>query len=696
MANDIFENDVNFVSLFKTISKHYKNIRSAEDLGSNQISVLKKSFSVESNETILGYVESRTGILGFSTDITVVFSDCAIYGEKGKKASEGGKAPRISYDEICSYILLAYSNSVKLVNENKTIVLVPSNLIQTFYSISDDVHAFLQEYQKVLFNSKNIYRKQRIDLCEWLERKADNEIKKGSLSVDTSQELHELSKEKAFTTRIYYYLVKNAVLNYDGNELHSVFKELDKLEDVNVSDVQSMAIKLMNATIAYYSDFTRTCNIEEISKEYSNLKANQFLQLIADSPSGNRVFDYYDHSYLPELEKLFYLRFSCIDSIKFLEGISKYTKSVEDKKIALNIKAADTDSFMLSLFSQIRSGSGISEKGVHYHDSLGFNVLHYAILTKSKNSVDLVLKYFSELPKYPDYGSGSEIDTVFDYCFIAYYIGMPEVSDLVYDCSPEMVDLINARKTTEIKIKAIRALLFGLNSSISFGNSTVRKVKKAERRGEEIDYDSFEEYQEKLENLESKREEYEDILRGLEEDLPDMISSIEEIRKIHQQDLKDRVDEISQSGNILVQAILSIYDNYPDRLASYLSSKFNERTPGVFGDFIFSIPNRIINDIPSWNNWEAKYAFKFDYKEKNSEEAKRNTTSSKKVEDTTSYKKPYGNHWFSDEAYSNARILQKEYRVLVKLYHPDENPDGVKCFIDIQSERASILERLEV
>lgn len=57
-------------------------------------------------------------------------------------------------------------------------------------------------------------------------------------------------------------------------------------------------------------------------------------------------------------------------------------------------------------------------------------------------------------------------------------------------------------------------------------------------------------------------------------------------------------------------------------------------------------------------------------------------------------KKPYGNEWFSKEAHTDLAILKKEYRILVKKYHPDQfkHIRAKEIFQDIMAEREEILD----
>lgn len=44
-------------------------------------------------------------------------------------------------------------------------------------------------------------------------------------------------------------------------------------------------------------------------------------------------------------------------------------------------------------------------------------------------------------------------------------------------------------------------------------------------------------------------------------------------------------------------------------------------------------------------------------------------------------------------AWQDTKVLSKEYHMLVMKYHPDNNPDGIAVFIDIQREREEILKQ---
>ena len=52
--------------------------------------------------------------------------------------------------------------------------------------------------------------------------------------------------------------------------------------------------------------------------------------------------------------------------------------------------------------------------------------------------------------------------------------------------------------------------------------------------------------------------------------------------------------------------------------------------------------------------------------------------------------------WFSEEAHRDLAVLKKEYRLLVKTYHPDVtgNKSATNIMQQIQIERAEILEHM--
>ena len=57
----------------------------------------------------------------------------------------------------------------------------------------------------------------------------------------------------------------------------------------------------------------------------------------------------------------------------------------------------------------------------------------------------------------------------------------------------------------------------------------------------------------------------------------------------------------------------------------------------------------------------------------------------------------YGDSWFSPQAHIANNVLKKEYRILVKQYHPDvnKNPESSKIFLQIQKEYDTLLNQFK-
>ena len=52
--------------------------------------------------------------------------------------------------------------------------------------------------------------------------------------------------------------------------------------------------------------------------------------------------------------------------------------------------------------------------------------------------------------------------------------------------------------------------------------------------------------------------------------------------------------------------------------------------------------------------------------------------------------------WFNHEDLKDVNTLRAAYKRLLIKYHPDNNPEGIEAFLEIQKERETILSLLKV
>lgn len=174
---------------------------------------------------------------------------------------------------------------------------------------------------------------------------------------------------------------------------------------------------------------------------------------------------------------------------------------------------------------------------------------------------------------------------------------------------------------------------------------------------------------------------YDSILEEMEEMKVNLYLRIETIAE----DMKKRKNGLDRFFHKLFTSAVSLEEAITCENQEYFCRNIGSK-------WIF-INRCIINEDEFDKTVEPEFAKKERDNEKNFYENMQNIHE-ESSNHNDKYVKPYGDSWFSPKAHMDIKEFTREYRKLAVKYHPDNNPDAAAVFLDIQQERADILEKL--
>lgn len=339
------------------------------------------------------------------------------------------------------------------------------------------------------------------------------------------------------------------------------------------------------------------------------------------------------------------------------------------------------------VYEKIEQGRELSKPELLWQDDLGLTPLHYALILRKDDVVRTLLKtrdwseYVSPLPK------DKLIDVLYHPMFVAsvLYDDAELLEDVFCACSKEAKPLLRSIKKMDSFIYIQRKMLH-------------------EHPQEAMQYARV-------------IAEYEDMRYEMQEELSAMAKSkMEEYRKT----AAVIIEANHPYAKYLLHMYLTkdaIFYSISDTISDYRLYKYKDRY------FVASLQHDLDLSFFEWKNG-AVFTHEFkstdtdisihqnnqkDYydgdtfenpdiraaKEKEKEERRKKFEEARRAyEESLEITKG----WFSAEAHADINVLKKEYRLLVKTYHPDVtgNKSATSIMQQIQLERANILEQLNI
>ena len=443
--------------------------------------------------------------------------------------------------------------------------------------------------------------------------------------------------------------------------------------------------------------------IEDLSNEYSLFLTQHLVGTFHNLHSGERTEKQtIEYLYLLIRMEAWSLYF------KTLSDNAQILSSRELQKILI-FQARFQNEKMSQVYTDLIDGKKIAYPGNSWHDCLGLNALHYALIMRDKERVNALLNDGAFVEPIADADVPEDVLEVLDYVFLAV--------NLYSDDLLAREIFIQTSHTAKSLIRSIRSIDFYMDMSRKSSKVLFDELRKLRLSGDESSLTSV---RAKIEDLAEHMEDYANSKQELE-------AGLEKLVQDHIDAARRRAAQVALKGSPLAQYILRIYLN-PDLLYKnlfgtiydyklyrsgnlFFVTSVEEELPfsyllcnqkGVVEEHILEEDRSFHWDEVQRDHYERKERAKRDRQEREEkrrqQEEKRRQQEEKRASyeeaESLSERKSIASRWFSNEAMEDASVLRQEYRALVKKYHPDENlEDTTDIMQQIQQERDNIRRR---
>lgn len=631
------------------------------------------NFSITSKERIWAYHKDDKPIF---SKIDVVFTNEAIHTNN----------KIIKYLELYKFIVTTTDLDVSclLFNQDGEVELSYKNIAHTFSEKQDyDLVEFVRAIQNLVLQQDLEGRAHYERLLDWFYSKATSDI----LSENYFRgAIIFLSK---YDKRANIIRFREPFVEFDKEEILKILPKLD----------ENTKNEFINYFEHYEKELTNPCyeiELKAVNRRLKNL--SQYYGRIESK-------DYFQVRYLEMvlLAKAYYdarkIPFLPIDEL-ILKYESKDYSNIDKNEYAKfsfvyrNIK-------MAKLLKQMQTNGKMDIKmSLSNSDGIGFNGFHYAIITDNKRVIELCLKHYKWIQSYDEcyhtYGYNP-----FDYSLIAGLLGKFDLAERINETIGTLGVLLRTKKSLENYI-AIREGIH--NIAIICSNNISNNLDNAQKSIPKYDYLN----QEKFREQRNKSNQYEktintdaDLIDGLREDLAELEIQIERERSQFLEKLKSRVFLYENDATPYASAIKLFCKNV-DKLYGALNVT-KDKVKIVWGEsfFYFNIKDYFEYDEYERTNTRYKKSESKCEQDTSSKSTTNNgsnrsnsTNNSSKQERKAKVTRPYGNSWFSPEAYKDYQKLRVEYKELAKKYHPDNKLGSEEIFKEINAERELIMEKI--
>ena len=206
--------------------------------------------------------------------------------------------------------------------------------------------------------------------------------------------------------------------------------------------------------------------------------------------------------------------------------------------------------------------------------------------------------------------------------------------------------------------------------------STTLAQAQLDHAGTNITDEQRESQQYKIDDVDDMRANFSDDIDFLEDELKNIENEIQTMIGDIIKESEEQANKINGSKSTIYKLYSEIYSNLALLRQSLVVEKMEDYFIKNISEFYLFVYEKIIGETA----FESEAFYGDNIK--------------KGDNDDMLIQSKYGDSWFSPEAHKNYDIFIKEYHILAKKYHPDNEGSEV-VFLDIQKEKELLLEQFK-
>jgi len=685
-----------FCEIIQNTEKGFKKLKT----DTKALSIAKKSkilncYKISSDEKIIAYC--KTHPLGITIN-GCIFTDKAFYPRPAfltAKPANGELAPeRIDYSDLCNYLIIQKDrkSDVFLRNIKNNFFVCSASLIGNNI-LGCEIRTVLQVIQDYMCETDAVYEQKLKDIAEKYFSATRKEFKTGRLSPDTRSTLKGMVFTKRFSIKAIYLLAEDVYRLCDKIEYQSFIEQ--QAEYIDPNDKK----RLMDVPKEFIYNF-----ITDLSNPNTEFSPDYISQLVRRLQNENETEENI------KLSIFVYTRANQIAEARLQHNKLVRNYGRNSACIAEDFVCFYGNKQMKNIVKLMNECGDIPKHYYGVADALGFTPLHYAILTNNEKAIK-ELAVSGIFHNRSVYFFDENIQELFAYSTISFITGNSLKNFVIMYTDPEIIQMQNNyillkkqldKATKMIEIIEYESAKLGRKQNIDF----IKKFftgKIALSESDEETYSKAQSY-------------YRDSIQRLKEMRLSIGEKMGEIEKVGVAKISkiakytsEAVIKYKNSDSQFVELIMSLYKNntrgirftyqkaqtdtsvLENNNIVYLILKILDVSDNTtafrmynINGYFFMLPEFILLNLPFRTVHLTADGIVDDAV--NCEEHE------------TAWMAPcYGDSWFSPQAHSDNNILKKEYRILVKLYHPDvnKNPESSKFFLQIQKEYETLLNQFK-
>ncbi len=612
-------------------------------------------YHIPTEEKLVVYVNNgRLSTMSLDGNGTII-TDEAIYFHPSHR--EWGNDNRIPLSDLCHYVIFqeSASDTVHLISEERDQSIF-GRTVNSKDTTGSELVSMLSAIQKRIRSSNSkeqvVYEKTLAHILGIIKK---NFRENGILPERSLKLLEILFAEKNFVAEVAYVLAENEYRHMDEGRYYRFVESLRYNPSVSeglIAQLQKPDELFLVHFLLDISNPNALYMTKSLIETYTNLKESERLTLRQSVILCFLCVRFEDWTFFDELWKLVH------------EALPE-----EMRWMIQAFRARFANEKMFGVYEKLLGGKKLTFMELGWKDALGLTPLHYALILRKKEAVHDLLEQYDWRSYRSPFGRDKLVDTGYQYVFLA---------SVLFD-DMELIEEVISKTTTifqslERSMKQMDFFIFLEQKRMESGNA-----KECEKR-------IF---------------EYEGMKREMRSEMRQLALDETKNAREKAQMIIETSHAFSRYLFYLYMDVDGLYRLMADTIAQWRVAKYKDLYFITPVDKDMGMESRVYPEteeahfeIPEDSIENPAFRAKREERERQERAAREERFRQARA---AFEEQEASESWFSPEAHEDILVLKKEYRILVKQYHPDVcgGAKANRIMQAIMDERARILEAMQ-